>query len=420
MKYSLIVSALTYVEERKGKFENSSTFLVLRLQLHSFLLLGILSAYTHYMAGVYPPQTFVEFADLVDTSDSNPLADEPDDIGDLPFLSAPTDLYSFSLDRAEAIADPADTSRSSNYIGTSNGILDIYFYQVGQYSMLSPGEELKLFKQIDNDSQQVEDYQASCQTSPSFVDLFSSLISHLQDKIAQTKERIVKANLRLSIYIAKKYQGRGLDLVDLIQEANIGLIRAVDKFDWQRGVRFGAYASWWIQQVIGLGLVNTGRTVRLPAHVVNTLQKINKAKHRLEQQGYQSPTADQIAEVVDLPLEKVQTLCQVSLASIDNSPTHVENNDTNRTCLVDQIADESTATPLQRLEQADLVQHLQQALETLPLRERQILQLRYGLNDDLTHSLQEVGDQFGISRERVRQIEKRALRRLQEHYPLQA
>ena len=372
------------------------------------------------MAGVYPPQTFVEFADLVDTSDSNPLADEPDDIGDLPFLSAPTDLYSFSLDRAEAIADPADTSRSSNYIGTSNGILDIYFHQVGQYSMLSPGEELKLFKQIDNDSQQVEDYQASCQTSPSFVDLFSSLISHLQDKIAQTKERIVQANLRLSIYIAKKYQGRGLDLVDLIQEANIGLIRAVDKFDWQRGVRFGAYASWWIQQVIGLGLVNTGRTVRLPAHVVNTLQKINKAKHRLEQQGYQSPTADQIAEVVDLPLEKVQTLCQVSLASIDNSPTHVENNDTNRTCLVDQIADESTATPLQRLEQADLVQHLQQALETLPLRERQILQLRYGLNDDLTHSLQEVGDQFGISRERVRQIEKRALRRLQEHYPLQA
>ena len=114
MKYSLIVSALTYVEERKGKFENSSTFLVLRLQLHSFFLLGILSAHTHYMAGVYPPQTFVEFADLVDTSDSNPLADEPDDIGDLPFLSAPTDLYSFSL-------DPADTSRASNYIGTSNG-----------------------------------------------------------------------------------------------------------------------------------------------------------------------------------------------------------------------------------------------------------------------------------------------------------
>ena len=375
------------------------------------------------MADTYPPQTFVELVDLLDTVDSvdrDLPAGKSDDIGDLPFLSAPTDLHSFSLDCAETIADPADTFRSSNYIGTGDGILDIYFYQVGRYPMLSPGEELKLFKQIDTDNQQIEDYQASCETSPGFVDIFSSLTAHLQDKIAQTKERIVKANLRLSIYIAKKYQGRGLDLADLIQEANIGLIRAVDKFDWQRGVRFGAYASWWIQQVIGLGLVNTSRTVRLPAHIVNRLQKINKAKHRLEQQGDQSPTTDQIAEVVDLPLEKVQALCQVSLSAIDNSPTHAENSDTNRTCLIDQIADESTATPLQRLEQADLVQHLQQALETLPPHEQKILQLRYGLNDDLTHSLQEVGDQFGISRERVRQIEKRALRRLQEHYPLQA
>jgi len=375
------------------------------------------------MADTYPPQTFVELVDLLDTVDSvdrDLPAGKSDDIGDLPFLSAPTDLHSFSLDCAETIADPADTFRSSNYIGTGDGILDIYFYQVGRYPMLSPGEELKLFKQIDTDNQQIEDYQASCETSPGFVDIFSSLTAHLQDKIAQTKERIVKANLRLSIYIAKKYQGRGLDLADLIQEANIGLIRAVDKFDWQRGVRFGAYASWWIQQVIGLGLVNTGRTVRLPAHIVNRLQKINKAKHRLEQQGDQSPTTDQIAEVVDLPLEKVQALCQVSLSAIDNPPTHAENSDTNRTCLIDQIADESTATPLQRLEQANLVQHLQQALETLPPHEQKILQLRYGLNDDLTHSLQEVGDQFGISRERVRQIEKRALRRLQEHYPLQA
>jgi len=359
---------------------------------------------------------FPNFSDLTDDLPVDDLI-KPNEI---PFLSAPTDQSAYAQ---------ADTSRtyccsetefnnaqySTTHIGTTDGVLSLYLDQIGKHSLLSFSEELKLFKQIDNNRQQIEDYRTSSQIGLDLTNLFSALTALLQNQIDQTKERIISANLRLAVYIAKRYQGRGLDLPDLIQEANLGLIKAVEKFDWQRGVRFSAYASWWIQQSIGLGLTNMGRTVRLPAHVINDLRKINKAKQYLEQQCCILPTVAEVAEKSNLSLEKTQFLLRTNMAivSLDDSSISCESADS-----VDQLRDEWNESPLHSLQKEDLIQHLSLALETLTDRERRIIRLRYGLNDSPVHSLQEIGHQFGISRERVRQIEKRAINRLSEYQPL--
>ena len=227
------------------------------------------------MAECYLPKIST---DLTDNLSGRDLI-EPDRF---PFISAPTDWSTYpETDTPRTLCSKTEinnTPHSTTYIGTADGILGLYLDQIGQYSLLSLSDELKLFKQVDSYYQQIDDYRSSSQISPNLADLFSALISPLQQQINQIKEQIISANLRLAVYIAKRYQGRGLDLSDLIQEANLGLIKSVDKFDWQRGVRFSAYASWWIQQAIGLGLTNMGRTVRLTAHVDNDLQKLNKTK----------------------------------------------------------------------------------------------------------------------------------------------
>jgi RNA polymerase primary sigma factor len=222
------------------------------------------------------------------------------------------------------------------------------------------------------------------------------------------KERMINANLRLVISVARKYQGQGLPLGDLIQEGMLGLIRAVEKFDWRKGFKFSTYGTLWIRQAIGRGLANSGRTVRLPVHIVARARKISDAERKLAVQLGRQPTEEEIAEFVDLPLDEV-----ADIRRADRGPTSLDQGvgEDGETALGDLIAgdgpsvEEEVVTTL-----GD--DRLREAVEELPEVERNIITLRFGLDREEPHALRETGRRLGLSSERVRQLEDRALRRL--------
>ncbi len=222
------------------------------------------------------------------------------------------------------------------------------------------------------------------------------------------KERMINANLRLVISVARKYQGQGLPLGDLIQEGMLGLIRAVEKFDWRKGFKFSTYGTLWIRQAIGRGLANSGRTVRLPVHIVARARKISDAERKLAVQLGRQPTEEEIAEFVDLPLDEV-----ADIRRADRGPTSLDQGvgEDGETALGDLIAGEGPSV------EEEVVttlgdDRLREAVEELPEVERNIITLRFGLDREEPHALRETGRRLGLSSERVRQLEDRALRRL--------
>jgi RNA polymerase primary sigma factor len=222
------------------------------------------------------------------------------------------------------------------------------------------------------------------------------------------KERMINANLRLVISVARKYQGQGLPLGDLIQEGMLGLIRAVEKFDWRKGFKFSTYGTLWIRQAIGRGLANSGRTVRLPVHIVARARKISDAERKLAVQLGRQPTEEEIAEFVDLPLDEV-----ADIRRADRGPTSLDQGvgEDGETALGDLIAGEG---PSVEEEVVTTIgdDRLREAVEDLPEVERNIITLRFGLDREEPHALRETGRRLGLSSERVRQLEDRALRRL--------
>jgi RNA polymerase primary sigma factor len=222
------------------------------------------------------------------------------------------------------------------------------------------------------------------------------------------KERMINANLRLVISVARKYQGQGLPLSDLIQEGMLGLIRAVEKFDWRKGFKFSTYGTLWIRQAIGRGLANSGRTVRLPVHIVARARKISDAERKLAVQLGRQPTEEEIAEFVDLPLDEV-----ADIRRADRGPTSLDQGvgEDGETALGDLIAGEGPAVEDEVVSNLE-DDRLREAVETLPDVERDIITLRFGLDREEPHALRETGRRLGLSSERVRQLEDRALRRL--------
>jgi RNA polymerase primary sigma factor len=222
------------------------------------------------------------------------------------------------------------------------------------------------------------------------------------------KERMINANLRLVISVARKYQGQGLPLGDLIQEGMLGLIRAVEKFDWRKGFKFSTYGTLWIRQAIGRGLANSGRTVRLPVHIVARARKISDAERKLAVQLGRQPTEEEISEFVDLPLDEV-----ADIRRADRGPTSLDQGvgEDGETALGDLIAGEG---PSVEEEVVTTIgdDRLREAVEDLPDVERDIITLRFGLDREEPHALRETGRRLGLSSERVRQLEDRALRRL--------
>ena len=226
------------------------------------------------------------------------------------------------------------------------------------------------------------------------------------------REHLIKANTRLVVSVAKRYTNRGVHFLDLIQEGNLGLMKAVEKFDHSRGFRFSTYATWWIRQTITRAIADQGRTIRVPVHMVDRIRVMYKHSHQMEQQLGREPTIDELAESLSLPKQKVEWMIRVSWLPLSlESPI---NEDEDESELGNFVEDKDTPTPTQSVYTKLLSEKIDEVLEALPYREARILRLRFGLENGRLYTLEEVGRKFGLTRERIRQIETKALRLLRQ------
>ena len=247
------------------------------------------------------------------------------------------------------------------------------------------------------------------------ADLLKQALRAIETGEARTREaksELVKANLRLVISIARRYINRGLHFLDLIQEGNIGLMKAVDKFEYQRGYKFGTYATWWIRQAITRAIADQARTIRIPVHMIEIINKLNRTSRNLVQQMGREPTLEEIAEKMGMSLEKVQKIIKIARKPISLETPMGEEEDSR---LEDFIEDKEVVSPQDAAIRSSMTSQIQRVLSTLSKREEQILRMRFGIGEKHDHTLEEVGQDFNVTRERIRQIEVKALKKL-KHY----
>ena len=280
----------------------------------------------------------------------------------------------------------------------------LYLQEIGETDLLTMQEEVWLAKRMERGRLAEEALLAPVLGLEERAALDAD---KLDGELARA--HLIRANLRLVVSVAKKYVGRGLSFLDLIQEGNIGLMKATDKFDYKRGFKFSTYATWWIRQAITRAISDQSRTIRLPVHVGETINRVKKTSHRLQQILEREPTQEEIARAMDVTDEKVRQVLDVSRHPISLEAPVGQDGDA---FLGDFIEDESTAHPLELASQELLKSQIRDALSKLTERERKIIVLRFGLEDGRFRTLEEVGREFGITRERIRQIEAKALRKL--------
>ena len=274
----------------------------------------------------------------------------------------------------EELVDPVDLAAEYSL----DDPVRMYLKEIGQVKLLSAEEEVELAKRV------AEGDQAA-------------------------KNKLTEANLRLVVSIAKKYSGRGLHILDLIQEGNTGLIRAVDKFDWQKGNKFSTYATWWIRQAITRAIADQARTIRVPVHMVEVINKATRCNRKLVQELGREPTVEEIAKELNLPVEKI---IEANRTAADTLSLDTPVGDEEDTSIGSFVEDERTPGPADATSNALLAEALKEILDTLTEREADVLRMRFGMYDGRTHTLEEVGQIFGVTRERIRQIENKAIRKL--------
>ena len=268
----------------------------------------------------------------------------------------------------------------------ANDSVQMYLREIGKVPLLKQEEEVELAKRIGQGDQ-------------------------------EARKRLAEANLRLVVSIAKKYTGRkNLSLLDLIQEGNLGLFRAVDKFDYRKGYKFSTYGTWWIRQAITRALADQSRTIRIPVHMVETINKFTQVQRRLLQDLGRDPLPEEIAMEMGLPTGKVQHIMKISQETVSIDQT-VGDEDEDST-LGDFIEDEEATSPDEAASRQILVEHVRDVLKDLSPREQKILEMRFGLKDGIHHTLEEVGKEFDVTRERIRQIEAKALEKIRNHQAL--
>jgi RNA polymerase primary sigma factor len=282
--------------------------------------------------------------------------------------------------------------------------IGIYLQQAASMSLLSREEELELTRTVSRGREAQRRLK-----DDSVSERDSGCLKRQAERALAAREHLILANTRLVVSIAKKYRGHGLPLLDLIQEGNLGLIKTLEKFDHTRGYRFSTYATWWIRQYITRAIASQGRTIRIPVHMNDLLRRMYKTARRLEQETNRRPTPEEIASEMGLRPSKVRWMLKVSRYPLSlERPVGDDDPDE----LGSFIPDDSTPAPPEEASQVLLREELEQVLSTLTSREARILRLRFGLHDGHTYTLKEIGDKFGLTRERIRQIEQKALRRL--------
>ncbi len=312
----------------------------------------------------------------VTTANLDALDDGLDVLGD--GLGDGLDMLDDGIDlrgmEEEELVDPVDLAAEYSL----DDPVRMYLKEIGQVKLLSAEEEVELAKRISEGDQ-------------------------------EAKNKLTEANLRLVVSIAKKYSGRGLHILDLIQEGNTGLIRAVDKFDWTKGNKFSTYATWWIRQAITRAIADQARTIRVPVHMVEVINKATRCNRKLVQELGREPTVEEIAKELGLPVEKI---IEANRTAADTLSLDTPVGDEEDTSIGSFVEDERTPGPADATSNALLAEALKEILGTLTEREADVLRMRFGMYDGRTHTLEEVGQIFGVTRERIRQIENKAIRKL--------
>ena len=319
------------------------------------------------------PEKIEEIYDQFDAMNIPVVTAELDlDIGE-DTLGGDDDIDLSGLDE-EDLMDPVDLAAEYSL----DDPVRMYLKEIGQVKLLSAEEEVELAKLVSEGDQ-------------------------------KAKNKLTEANLRLVVSIAKKYSGRGLHILDLIQEGNTGLIRAVDKFDWQKGNKFSTYATWWIRQAITRAIADQARTIRVPVHMVEVINKATRCNRKLVQELGREPTVEEIAAELNLPVEKI---IEANRTAADTLSLDTPVGDEEDTSIGSFVEDERTPGPADATSNALLAEALKEILDTLTEREADVLRMRFGMYDGRTHTLEEVGQIFGVTRERIRQIENKAIRKL--------
>ncbi|MFW5814111.1 MAG: sigma-70 family RNA polymerase sigma factor [Spirochaetota bacterium] len=296
--------------------------------------------------------------------------------------------------RVTAVADGADP-------------LSYYLQQIADYPLLSADEEQALAIEISRLKAEIDEVESSPERSPRHA----SRLERLEDELRDAKHRMVRANLRLVVSIAKRYQHQGLGLLDLIDEGNIGLIEAVDRFNFRKGCRFSTYGTWWIRQAIVKALADKGRVIRIPVHMLTHIRRCFSMTRQLTEELGRTPSVAEIAERLGCGAERVE---EVTRFAQDAASLDVTVDDDNSTRLSDLIEDEAAVAPAERAYRLTVQDHIRDALSVLTDREKHIIKLRFGIGSEGPYTLEETGERLGITRERVRQLQEKAIRKLRQ------